>query len=246
MKRIAYAFVLVVLFPILGIAQELPVPDNRYQGYPISISWPTELPDLLACQNQEYYEPLDLHLTQYESRAQVARIRVQEHDECPWMLTRYGWRYILRPAGTKVAVDAMGRDLFDEGSPTGMKCANPRPFSITIPPPSPPPSAVMPPIVFTLPPSPSPPAPRRLVIPPIERLIQKSAPSKPTPKREEHRGWCEGKTRNRVCAVVIFAAGTYLAWHYWPDGGHVQLAVVPIVPIVPAVEKPGIPNPGVP
>jgi len=121
-----------LLLPQVVAAQTF-VPDDRYNGYPKSLVNMVVTPLVLTtCVAQEYYEPLDLHLVQYETRVQVARVRVQEFDECTWMLTRNSWRWVLRPAGTKVAVDGQGRDLFDFGSPTGNKCANPRPFSAII------------------------------------------------------------------------------------------------------------------
>lgn len=113
-------------------ASSVITPDDRYKGYPRElIEWPTAPPNKDSCKAQEFYEPDDTHLEKYMSRVKVApKPRVQQHDECVWMLTRNKWRYVMRPAGTKVAVDLNGRDLFDLGSGKGKVCVNPRPFSV--------------------------------------------------------------------------------------------------------------------
>lgn len=130
-------FLLIALLLPSAVAAQPFVPDNRYDGYPSSLVQMTVTPlSLATCIAQEYYEPLDLHLVKYETRVKIASVRIQKYDECTWMLTRNKWRWVLRPAGTKVAQDAEGRDLFDFGSPTGNKCANPRPWSIAVVPPA--------------------------------------------------------------------------------------------------------------
>jgi hypothetical protein len=135
MKRILIAVLLsLITVPAFAQTQNF-TPDDRYKGYPSTlISWPTARPNVTACVAGEYYEPVDTHLTKYADRVKVARVRVQQYDECTFMLTSKSWRWVLRPAGTKVAVDAQGRDLFDYGSPKGRKCANPRPFAVAIAP----------------------------------------------------------------------------------------------------------------
>lgn len=188
----------IFLFSFLAFAFAVPsafaqvAPDDRYAGYPASlVKWPASWPDLNQCKNQEYYEPLDTHLTRYASRAKIAGYRVQESDECVWMLTRNSWRWVLRPAGTKVAVDAQGRDLLDGGSPTGNTCMNPRPISIPIPsrpvaeaaapaPPirfSPPPAPRPEPRVYTPPPPQSEPEPRVVYVP-----VERQPPPAPEPE----------------------------------------------------------------
>lgn len=127
--------VLLALLPGRSLAQSFSTPDDRYTGYLRTlVAWPTALPDLKTCVAQEYYEPLDTHLMRYVNRVKVAGTRTQEHDECTWMLTRNKWRWVLRPKGTKVAIDAAGRDLFDYGSPKGKECGNPRPVSVAVKP----------------------------------------------------------------------------------------------------------------
>lgn len=109
------------------------VPDDRYDGYTgAKIEWPTT-PQV--CGSQEYYEPRFTNLAR--KQVNVAGTRVQDKDECPWMLTSTGWNWVLRRAGTKVAVDAKGRDLFDLGRADGKVCGNPR-----MNPPAPPPPAI--------------------------------------------------------------------------------------------------------
>lgn len=141
-------------------------PDDRYMGYHgPAIVWPTSLPDMGACKSAEYYEPSDTHLERYA--VNVAGTRIQQEDECRWEDTIYSWRWILRPAGTVIAVDAQGRDLFDYGSPNGKVCKNPTPIGVPIkpptkptPPPAPPayvpptPPHYEPPVTVNIPPGP--------------------------------------------------------------------------------------------
>jgi len=151
-NRIASFLILAIIMVATGTvasAQQAVniAPDDRFAGYPRSlIEWPPAQPNLKTCQDQEFYEPLDTHLMKYVSRVRVVGERVQEQDECTWMLTRNKWRWVLRPEGTKVATDAQGQDLFDFGSPAGKKCANPRPISIPITPPAPVPPSAPPPV----------------------------------------------------------------------------------------------------
>ncbi len=132
--------VMTLLAPSLVWAQDV-TSDDRYKGYPKElIQWPTAPPtaeQIKECQAQEFYEPADYHLEKYAGRLKVASVRIQETSECTWMLTAHSdpakrWRWVMRPAGTKVAQDKYGRDLFDLGSPTGKPCYNPRPLVVKI------------------------------------------------------------------------------------------------------------------
>ncbi len=108
--------------------------DNRYNAYKgIKIEWPSSEPDLTTCKAGEYYEPQATNLARFATPED--RVRLQEHDECTWMITTSGWRWVLRRAGTKVAVDKEGRDLYDFGREDGKVCKNPRPFSVPYLPP---------------------------------------------------------------------------------------------------------------
>ena len=184
-RLIVAAAVLFALLPVLALAQSSDIaPDDRYRGYPSSlVSFPPSLPDLKACVAQEYYEPLDVHLMRYTSRVKVASVRTQEYDECTWMRTRNGDRWVLRPKGTQVAQDAQGRDLFDYGSSNGKQCGNSRPVSIPVKP-EPvvireEPIVVPPPLV-----PPPPPEPQRLVTVLIPKLWLKGDKELDPPK-----GW---------------------------------------------------------
>ena len=139
--------------------------DDRYNGYPRSlVQWPTAPPDIKACVAMEFYEPDDVHLMQYVNRVQVAGIRVQRTNECRWEDTRYGWRWVLRPAETVIAIDDKGRDLFDYGVPGRKRCGNPTPFGI--PPETPRLSIPAPPLpaVVVPPASPEPVAPPKQAV----------------------------------------------------------------------------------
>jgi len=185
------SFVVVALASVAS-AQDL-WPDDRYKGYPKSlIQWPVGPQDMTMCQALELYEPDDTHLTKYASRVKIAGFRVQETKECTWMDTRYGWRWAMRPIGTKVAQDAQGRDLFDYGSPAGKVCMNPRPFSVAIVPivavakrPVVSKPALIPPMPsppMLPPPPPPPPSP----LPPVREFFFE--PTQPTePYQEESR-----------------------------------------------------------
>lgn len=132
-KFVAFVFTMVALLAAnIASAQNI-APDDRYKGYPTSlVGWPDALPNLATCVSQEYYEPTDTHLLQYTTRVKIAGVRVQETDECRWMRTSNGDRWVLRPEGTKHALDAQGRELFDMGSPAGSACGNPSPFGIPV------------------------------------------------------------------------------------------------------------------
>ncbi len=140
-------------------------PDDRYNGYPVKITWARTLPDLRACAAEEYYEPADLHFLKYVNYLRSAGTpRIQEYPECAWMLTRNSWRWVLRPPGTVVLVDARGRDLADA------KCGNPRPVSFQIlPPPAPPQVKPAPPPRITVRPEPAPPPQPQPPPPPAAR-----------------------------------------------------------------------------
>lgn len=152
--KIGLLSVAIVLFMISSVGAQEVRPDDRYRGYypTVLVRWPTALPDLAKCMDFEYYEPDDLHLVKYASLVKIAGERTQESAECVWMLTRNDWRWVLRPAGTKVAVDDRGRDLFDFGSPNGKVCANPRSVGIPIPN-SPGANLSAPPLPASIPPS---------------------------------------------------------------------------------------------
>lgn len=133
-KKMLLMLLLVICAP--WFAQGQVTPDDRYSGYTgPAIVWPTT-PS--ACGGKEYYEPKFTSL--YDKMVNVAGSRVQVHDECPWMYTISGWAWALRRAGTKVAIDAKGRDLFDLGRADGKVCGNPR----MTPPPSASPPVVPP------------------------------------------------------------------------------------------------------
>ncbi|MBI4049745.1 MAG: hypothetical protein HY395_02960 [Candidatus Doudnabacteria bacterium] len=173
--RISVTFVFVVfsLALVSTASAQTPFgpPDERYshrvegqRPYPASLvpkfeSAPTQ-DQLVACAGQKPYEPADTHLYRYVSRVKVARIRVQETDECTGMRTAAGDKLVLRPKGTKVAVDELDRDLFDFGSPNGAVCGNARVFSIPVNIPPPPAVIEEPALMIELPPRPEPPAPR--------------------------------------------------------------------------------------
>lgn len=217
------------VFAIVGLlfisssvsAQELR-PDDRYQGYPQSlIEWPKGLPDLNACQALEYYEPADFHLAKYVNRVKVAGVRIQDYDECRWMLTRNKWRWVMRPARTRHLVDARGRDLFDDGSPNGQPCDNPSPFGFAILPqaveqfvPPPPPQPVPPPPPQVRQEAPTPP---RMVMPPMEELEVESDREN-RPLIIEKKGFCSSKTCRIAGIIGIAAAGFvgYETWRNWP------------------------------
>lgn len=164
-----------VMWAALSQAEAQPIyvvqPDDRYAGYPrgIPIRWPTAWPNLQQCRDQEYYEPKDVHLFQYRTRVKIASVQTQKTDQCVWESTSSGWRWVLRPAGTKFAVDDQGRELFDDGSPVGKACGNPRIVSIPIvdqvvEQPPPPQVVQPPPAPVVLPPPP--PSPETPVPPP--------------------------------------------------------------------------------
>lgn len=233
---VVLALFVVVVLASVSSAQDLLQPDDRYRGYPKSlIQWTSELPDLVACEKDEYYEPSDFHLAKYVSRVKVAGVRVQEFDECRWMLTSNKWRYVLRPKGTRHLVDSLGRDLFDDGSPTGKPCKNPSPFGFeikpkgeskpTVPPlraqllPQPPVPQVRQEIPPSLPPSPPlvtrqvvvlPPPPPPVVI--YDYVYYIPLNDLPLPPRNS---WCGKKCRWTLVAIGGAAAG-YAAWYYWP------------------------------
>lgn len=215
MKRII-GFLLVAIFGFLMsvssvAAQELR-PDDRYNGYLQSlIEWPKGLPDLVACQAAEYYEPADFHLTKYVNWVKVAGIRIQDYDECRWMLTRNKWRWVMRPARTAHLVDARGRDLFDE------KCGNPSPFGFIIP-------REVEQIVSSpqtqpaLPPPPQirqeAPALPRMVMPPMELEVESDRDNRTLVI--EKKGFCSSK-KCRIAGIVGGAAiAGYATWYYWP------------------------------
>lgn len=207
MRRIAFAVVFVIVAANAAWAQELPKPDDRYgKSYPRSLySFPVVVPELGICAAGEYYEPVDTHLTKYVSRIEVAATRAQIYDECVWMRTRRGDRWVLRPKGTIVAMDAKGRDLFDYGSPNGRRCANPRPVSIPIPPAT----AEIP--EFEEPPALLPiPAPPKLQIPEVPD-VEQSRPQLPTLVVIKKRGRCQGGSRTIVCTGLAIGVGI-LAW----------------------------------
>lgn len=228
MKRIIVSLVLATLgFLVMPVsfvsAQELR-PDDRYNGYPqVLIEWPSGLPDLVACQAQEFYEPADFHLRKYVSRVKVfSTPRIQEFDECRWMLTRNKWRWVLRPAGTAHLVDAYGRDLFDDGSPGREGCENPSPFGFVAqaveqfaPPPSPvarPPAIPAPRVSFYGGPTVFAPTLPRMVMPP-------SVESEPVVVTRDNKkgGFCSSKKCRRTLAAIGGGiAGGYATWYLWP------------------------------
>ncbi len=187
-----------------AVAQEMR-PDDRYYGYPQSlIEWPKSPPDMDICQAAEYYEPADTHLTKYVNRVTVADTRVQRFDECVWMLTRYKWRWVLRPRGTEVLVDEQGRDLFDHGSPFGMRCDNPRPFSFVVEverTEQSTPIQRMDPSTFRLPPD------------PVKGPWRSTAV---VPTHKKKKGLCSGKTCRWTVAVLGVAAAGYAVWYFQP------------------------------
>lgn len=133
LTRIMFAFFMIALATIFTVsAQSINFSaDNRYEGYKgPAIVWPSTVPDPFVCKALEYYEPSATNLEQFALQHET--VRVQEHDECTWMITTSGWRWVLRRAGTKVAVDKEGRDLYDFGREDGKVCKNPRPFSIVV------------------------------------------------------------------------------------------------------------------
>ncbi|OGF03748.1 MAG: hypothetical protein A3H14_03200 [Candidatus Doudnabacteria bacterium RIFCSPLOWO2_12_FULL_49_8] len=69
---------------------------------------------------------------QYTTRVKIAGYLILETDECRWGRTSGGDRWVLRPKGTKIALDALGRELFDMGSPHGKPCGNPSPYGISV------------------------------------------------------------------------------------------------------------------
>ena len=184
-------------------------PDDRYKGYPKSLySFPPTLPDMAKCIAGEYYEPADFHLVKYAKRVEVAGYRIQPTDECTWMRTSAGDRYVRRPKGTIVAQDAMGRDLFDVGSQLKGGCWNPRPFSVPIT------SAMSEPVeTITEAEEPPPilPIPRapRLRIPEesVPREPPPQPPFRPTPEREKR---IKGGTVILIVGTIV--GGTVAAW----------------------------------
>lgn len=166
MKRMFVRLLVVLSFLALVVVGNVsaqtpfsPKPDDRYKGYPSSLipKFKT-LPDLTICATQKAYEPADTHLMKYTNRVKIARIRIQETDECAGMRTAAGDKWVIRVKGTKVAQDELGRDLFDYGSPTGSICGNARPFSIPVNMPAP--LALPPARVTTAPTQPTEPTPR--------------------------------------------------------------------------------------
>ncbi len=149
----------------LASAQNVNIaPDDRYKGYPTSlVKWADALPNLSACVAGEGYEPTDTHLMQYTSRVKIAGTRVSATNECRWENTSKGWRWVLRPKGTKYALDALGRELFDMGSPNGKPCGNATPYGIPV---NVPPAEAQ--VIVPPPPAPiaEPPAPAPVVVPP--------------------------------------------------------------------------------
>lgn len=195
---------------------------DRYDAYKgIKIEWPTALPDLAVCKAGEYYEPQATNLAKFATPEDA--VRIQKHDECTWMITTTGWRWVLRRAGTKVAVDVHGRDLYDLGRADGLVCKNPRPFSIPILPPILVPTPVfetpaLPPpveITYTLPPReeivlvPLPPA---LAVPPTDEFMVELVWDK-----ESKRWFCFDVHRPRdlwkpaLCAGIAAIGGYALA-----------------------------------
>lgn len=129
----AIVFVAMLLAPTFVWAQgESFVMDDRYAGYPKELQPPKELPplNLAECKAGEFYDPDDTHLLKYMSRVKMAKDpRILQDPECRIMLTVKGWRWVMRPVGTAIAVDEQGRDLFD------LECGNPTPFGVPILPP---------------------------------------------------------------------------------------------------------------
>jgi hypothetical protein len=143
MFKFVFAFVFVFLSLAAGnVSAQTPFgsPDNRYTqrvdgqpGFPSSLVPKFKsAPDLTSCDSQPAYEPAATHLMRFTTRVKVAKVRIQATDECVGMRTAAGDKWVRRVKGTKVAVDELGRDLFDFGSPTGQACGNPRPFSIPL------------------------------------------------------------------------------------------------------------------
>lgn len=198
-------------------------PDDRYEGYPKSlIQWTSEPPDLVECQKGEYYEPSDFHLAKYENRVKVAGVRVQEFDECRWMLTSNRWRWVLRPKGTRHLIDALGRDLFDGGSPTGKPCINPSPFGFAIKPKEEP--KPRPPISpLRVQPLPQPSMPQARLETPSPQIpvviydyVYYISLIDPPPDESVNGGSLCGKKCRWTLAAIGGAAAGYAAWYYWP------------------------------
>ena len=210
MKRLILVALLFVVFGSSVVtAQEEMRPDDRYRGYPTHlIEWPSYLPDLQVCRLMEYYEPSFTNLAQYANLVQIAGERIQETDECRWMLTSNWYRWVLRPRGTRVFVDAQGRDLFDGGSPAGKVCYNPGPFSFII-------------------------RPERVVTPLFRERIEREQepeririveeplpPLPPEPMRHEpvvtKKGFCSSKKCKLALVAIGGAVAGGAAWYWWP------------------------------
>lgn len=252
--RIMLMLFALIAFAIATVSAQSAVslsPDNRYDDYKgIKIEWPSSEPDLTACKAGEYYEPSATNLARFATPEDA--VRLQEHDECTWMITTTGWRWVLRRAGTKVAVDKEGRDLYDLGRNDGKVCKNPRPFSVpylppvaeVVPPPAPEPCNCPPPAVVV-----------EVVLPPWEPTeLVAMPPTPPAPPTydfqtalvwEEGKGWWWRYTplfcvdvrspkdlwRPALCAAV--AAGGYALAGGFSGGAAAPLVKTPyLVPTI--------------
>jgi hypothetical protein len=180
MFRIVVAFTFVLVATSAAAQTPFGKPDDRFKGYPKSLvpkfATPPTPAELTACAANKYYEPIDTHLIKYVERIKHT-IRVQKTDECTGMRTAAGDKLVLRPKGTKVAVDELGRDLFDMGSPTGKVCGNGRLFSIPVNVPV----TTTPPAVIEVPP-PAVRAPRQApVTPEVPEVPRRVVPRQPAP-----------------------------------------------------------------
>src|SRR3989344_1499190 len=120
MKRLIVAL-LFLLTPSLAWAQWVP-PDDRYKGYPRElVRWMKAPPtdeQIQACKDAEFYVPSDDSVAKYADRVKIAGFRVLKRPQCRFELTAHRdpekrHRLVQRPAGTRIAIDEHGRDLFD-------------------------------------------------------------------------------------------------------------------------------------
>lgn len=206
MRRLLVA--LFLLIPSLGWAQYV-APDDRYKGYPSElVQWmsaPPTAEQLAACLAGEYYEPADDSIAKYASRVKIADYRVTQVAECRWTLTAHSdpvlrWRLALRPPGTKIALDAQGRDLFDFGTANGVVCKNPSPYGWPVS--SSPPAVIVPPVPLRVQieegkytPKYEEPEVTPVVIPVIEK------------KKSRCRGLCAALIVGGICAIGQVANG---------------------------------------
>jgi hypothetical protein len=189
MRKFSFAAVLFALMLAVNTSAQTPFgsKDNRYDGYPKSlIDWPANEPtkeQLDRCASYKSYEPRDTHLSKYYDRLKVANTRTQETDECTYMRTDQGSAWVRRVKGTRVAVDELGRDLADLGSPTGLVCHNPRQFSYRVNVPATTTENIQTP-TLVLPATPAPePAPQTPAVTPLPSPAPTPVPPPPTPVR---------------------------------------------------------------